>query len=125
MFKSFRGRSQKDLIRWQSDFARVVGQVKDKGREQELIGILENSNTGCRVKRQVKIDGATWPTRQAVGKFLTVLFSPDDIQLIPGSPSRRRKYLDGVLGQLSQRYYISLIYYQNDFEQRNALLDHR
>jgi DNA replication and repair protein RecF len=64
------------------------------------------------------------PTRalDAVGHVRIVLFSPEDVGLITGPPSGRRRYLDLLLSQIDNRYVRSLARYNRILEQRNSLL---
>jgi len=57
-----------------------------------------------------------------VGKLKCVLFRPEDIDLVLGSPSNRREYLDGVLEQIDKEYRRSSLAYQKGLRQRNKLL---
>jgi DNA replication and repair protein RecF len=52
----------------------------------------------------------------------TVLFSPDDVDLISGPPSARRRYLDIAISQASRPYLRALSRYTKVLEQRNSLL---
>lgn len=54
-----------------------------------------------------------------------VLFEPTDLQLINGSPSRRRDSLDTMLISLSQPYKIALGRYERALQQRNNALKKR
>lgn len=51
-----------------------------------------------------------------------VLFEPTDLQLIHGSPSRRRDMLDTILSALSQPYKQALSRYERALQQRNNIL---
>lgn len=55
--------------------------------------------------------------------FNSVFFSPTDIQLITGSPSLRRKYLDSVLFQVDNQYRYDINDYQKAVKQRNKVLE--
>lgn len=57
-----------------------------------------------------------------VGSVAAVLFSPDDLQLVKGSPSGRRRFLDIELSQISQTYLHNLISYNKVLAQRNVVL---
>lgn len=109
------------MIKWETSLARVEGLVRDERVERTLAAVLSYEE-GKNSKREVQLNGSKISPRQAVGSFLTVLFSPDDIRLVTTSPARRRQYLDSVLGQLSQGYYSSLKDYQKALDQRNAFL---
>ena len=60
--------------------------------------------------------------RDAVGTIKTVLFSPADLELIIGSPSIRRRYLDITIAQIDNHYIRQLNLYNRIVEQRNSLL---
>jgi DNA replication and repair protein RecF len=58
----------------------------------------------------------------AVGQFTTVHFSPEDVSLVSGAPSARRRYLDVAVSQSSRVYLRALARYGRVLEQRNSLL---
>lgn len=51
-----------------------------------------------------------------------VLFEPDDLRLISGSPVRRRQFIDRFIAQLDPQYAVSLRRYERALKQRNTLL---
>ena len=51
-----------------------------------------------------------------------VLFAPEDLQLIKGSPSLRRKFIDIELGQIKPLYLSDLSNYNHVLKQRNSYL---
>ena len=55
-------------------------------------------------------------------KYPVVLFLPSDLNLISGSPAKRRDYFDRVFGQFDERYDDSLSKYNKALKQRNELL---
>ena len=57
-----------------------------------------------------------------IGVLNAVLFSAEDMDLIFGNPSGRRRYLDILLAQISKNYVNALSKYQRILLQRNALL---
>ncbi|MCB0239153.1 MAG: DNA replication and repair protein RecF, partial [Anaerolineae bacterium] len=68
------------------------------------------------------INGVNKRAIDLVGQMPTVLFLPQDIELISGSPSVRRRYMDIALCQMSGEYCRSLSAYNKVLQQRNALL---
>ena len=122
LFKSFRTSNSQDMISWGKNLTRVTGEVADNKVIKKIFGALLKKDKNSPVKREVKINGAKTTTRQAVGTIQTVIFSPEDMQLISSGPSQRRRYLDTVLGQLSQSYYTALRDYNRALWQRNAIL---
>lgn len=55
-----------------------------------------------------------------MGLFRTVIFTPDELQLIKGAPVFRRRFLDMEISQVSPRYYAELLRYTRAVQQRNA-----
>ena len=51
-----------------------------------------------------------------------VLFAPEDLQLIKGSPAGRRKFIDIELGQMKPLYLSDLSQYNHVLKQRNSYL---
>ena len=57
-----------------------------------------------------------------IGLIPLVLISPDDIDLINEGSNLRRKFIDGILGQIFPEYLRNLIDYNKILAQRNSLL---
>ena len=57
-----------------------------------------------------------------IGTLNTVIFCPEDLQLIKGTPSGRRRFLDMEISQTSATYYHQLMQYNRLLQQRNAVL---
>ena len=57
-----------------------------------------------------------------VGHMNVVLFAPEDLQLIKGAPSVRRKFIDMELGQIKPIYLADLTNYNHILKQRNTYL---
>ena len=60
--------------------------------------------------------------REIVGALRMVLFAPEDLELVRGDPSERRRYLDDLLVQRQPRYAGVRADYDRVIKQRNALL---
>ncbi len=73
-------------------------------------------------RKQFIIDGKTNYRLLDRYKYPVVLFEPDDLRLLNGSPSRRRDFIDHFISQLNPRYALSLRRYDRALKQRNALL---
>ncbi len=56
------------------------------------------------------------------GLFHAVIFAPEDLMLIKGGPSARRRFLDILISQLFPSYFRDLQLYQKILTQRNFLL---
>lgn len=78
---------------------------------------------GVESRKQLRINHM--PERRVarlVGSVAAVLFSPDDLQIVKGSPGGRRRFLDIELSQISQTYLHHLINYNKVLAQRNVVL---
>ena len=69
------------------------------------------------------MDGVARVRSGFVGKLAAVLFRPEDMRLIEGSPSRRRGYLDDTLSMAHPEYGRALAVYEASLKRRNRLLD--
>lgn len=73
-------------------------------------------------RKQFVIDGKTSYRLSPKHKYPVVLFEPDDLRLLNGSPVRRRLFIDRFIGQLDPMYVQALHRYERALKQRNALL---
>jgi DNA replication and repair protein RecF len=73
-------------------------------------------------KKLVRLDGQNVRPFDVAKVAAAVLITPEDADLVHGSPSNRRSYLDSLLSKLSLRYALMLREYLRVVEQRNALL---
>lgn len=73
-------------------------------------------------KKLIRLDGQNVRAYDLAKTSAAVLITPEDAELIHGSPSGRRHYLDSLLGRLSLRYALLHREYGRVLEQRNAML---
>jgi len=73
-------------------------------------------------RKQFTIDGKTNYRLLPRYKYPVVLFEPDDLRLLSGSPARRRQFIDHFISELDSQYSISLRRYERALKQRNSLL---
>lgn len=57
-----------------------------------------------------------------IGNLNVVLFAPEDLNLVKGTPSDRRKFINAELGQISNKYLFDIGKFNSILKQRNALL---
>lgn len=117
--KSFRAKFDRELINWESDFARMEG-VFEKDDEASEIEIYLSKNKGQ--KKVIKINNNTRKVSDLVGQFFIVLFCPEDLNLISESPRFRRRYLDIVISQANKKYYQEISELKKILQNRNKLL---
>ena len=86
------------------------------------VGLSVEERGQAALKKQVRVDERPVRAIDAVGQLKTVLFSPEDVELVAGSPAGRRRYLDMAISQASVQYLRALSRYARVLEQRNSLL---
>lgn len=75
-------------------------------------------------RKQFEIDGKTSYRLAYANKYPVVLFEPDELRLLSGSPVRRRQFIDRFISQFDPEYALSLRRYERALKQRNSLLKH-
>lgn len=116
--RSFRGNKDNQLPQWEESFCRIEGAVAADNDEDEVTDLVFFYDG----RKKLMVNGGPARGVEYVGKFLSVLFAPEDISLLTGSPSGRRNFLDAHLSQTSTSYYQHLLHYNAVIKQRNKLL---
>lgn len=127
--RSPRAIAERELINWLAlegplPYARLVGEI-GRGEQLELVLMLTrngSANNGPSVRKQVRINGVAKRALDLIGQLRVVLFLPEDVSLVAGSPAERRRYLDIALCQIDASYCRALAEYAKGLAQRNALL---
>jgi DNA replication and repair protein RecF len=115
--RSFRGSRDRDMVAWQQDFTRVSGSILYPGDvRRELVFFVDGSG------KTVQVDGQTQALSEFIGRFMCILFAPEDVSLLAGAPRDRRAFLDAHISLLSPSYLRHLLTYQHVLARRNRLL---
>ncbi|KKI89492.1 recombinase RecF [Bacillus sp. SA1-12] len=117
MAKSHRTSNDKELIRWDKDYAKIEGSVEKYNRSTELQLIISKKGKKAKLNHleQEKLS-------QYVGAMNVIMFAPEDLNLVKGSPAVRRRFIDMEIGQVSAVYLHDLSRYQKIMQQRNHYL---
>lgn len=113
---SFKG-SDSDVLQRGEDWYRI--DIKTQGEAVRTVKFDPARPSG---KKQFIVDGKTNYRLLDRYKYPVVLFEPDDLRLLSGSPTRRRQFIDRFVSQLDPQYGIALRRYERALKQRNALL---
>jgi DNA replication and repair protein RecF len=73
-------------------------------------------------RKQFVVDTKTTARLAPKNKYPVVLFEPEDLRLLNGSPARRRQFIDRFISQLNPLYGVALRKYERALRQRNNLL---
>jgi len=110
--KSFRADRDNEMIRLGEQYSVLSAQCSEVDLKITISG-----------KKAFEVNGIPRRMQDFVGKLKAVLFAPTDMELITGSPSARRRYLDFVISQIDREYRRSLMSYEKGVRQRNRLLE--
>ena len=103
-------------------YARIRGEVVRRGESTTLEILFTLRGDGLNYTKQIRVNGAPKRSMDLIGHLRAVLFLPEDLTLIAGSPSERRRYVDIALCQIDRSYCQTLSRYQKVVTQRNSLL---
>jgi len=119
--RSFRATREQQMILYGKEVGRIKGEVDDL----ELEIVLTTGEVGGEKaqRKRYLVNGVGKRKMDFVGSLRVVLFRPEDIELVLGSPGQRREYLDSVLEQVDREYRRSILAYQKGLRQRNRLLE--
>nr|WP_223205417.1 DNA replication/repair protein RecF [Gordonia jinghuaiqii] len=116
--RSHRVSSDAPLVHSGSASALVTATVENDGRE--LTAELRINAEGAN-KASINRSPARRP-RDLLGILRTVLFAPEDLSLVRGDPSDRRRFIDELVAQRGPRWVAARADYDRVLRQRSALL---
>jgi DNA replication and repair protein RecF len=119
--RSFRAKNDRELICFEADSAHIRADITSDGRDHRLEAFLSRTK-----RRQFHSNGVRLKTAAELsGKLRTVLFCPDDLNLIREGAVVRRRLMDGCLCQLRPRYAAALTEFNRVLEHKTRILrDH-
>jgi DNA replication and repair protein RecF len=127
--RSERADADADFIAWgerdgPQPYARVEGEaVRAAGDVRvEVVVAGRQGAHGVVASKRFKLNGVARRSSDVIGAMMAVLFTTDDMELVRGAPSGRRRYLDVMLSQADRAYLRALQRYGKVTTQRNALL---
>ena len=115
--KSFRLNKESCLINFKADFLLCSGEVEKGGLKKEIEIAYKPAEKRVRLNSQ-----AIKNTNELISTLNLVVFSPEDINLINGEPSKRRRFINTVLSQVNLTYLYHLKEYYRVLRQRNSHL---
>lgn len=116
--KSPRTNKDKELIKWDAEYAKIALKSVGKYRTSRITAMLSKNG-----EKRIAIDGAgITKMGELIGRLGVVFFSPDELKMIKESPQERRRFMDISLSQQSLSYFYSLQKYTKILAQRNNLL---
>ena len=116
--KSPRARADRELLGFDRDMARILGQMFTRDREFRTEVELFRGR-----RRKASVNGVPAKNNAALSDVLhTVFFSPEDLMLIREGAAARRRFMDLSLCQLRPRYGEALAEYHRLYEHKTRIL---
>ncbi|MCS5654459.1 MAG: DNA replication/repair protein RecF [Dehalococcoidia bacterium] len=132
--RSFRAENEREVVNFDAakagEQALVDGTIEKSGqRLRVIVGYQPTQRVGqdndgltYNVRKEIRVNRLRRTAGELIGEVNAVLFSAADIDLVQGSPSGRRRFLDILLSQADPVYLKGLQRYQRVVQQRNQLL---
>ncbi len=117
--RSHRTSADGELIRWGADLARVEGVI---GQDTVEVAIVRAGASGMAGRKRIRVNGLGRRATGLSGLLRVVLFAPEEMLLIAGSPALRRAVIDQLASTGSPAYADALATYGRTLQQRNSLL---
>lgn len=115
--RSFRAKT-KEFLRHGCDMSKIELVFESEGREQNADIVFTKDN-----KKKIRVNEISIKkTSDLLGKFICVLFTPDELSLVKDGPDKRRKFMDTSIVSLRPTYFSALSLYTTCLKQKNALL---
>ena len=117
MAKSHRTTNDKELIHWSADYGKIKGVIEKKyGAIPIELNISKKGKKGKvnHIEQNRLSD--------YIGQMNVVMFAPEDLNIVKGSPQVRRRFIDMEIGQISPVYLHDLLNFQKILKQRNQYL---
>lgn len=120
--RSHRSSTDSEMVRWGAAFARASAEVESEGRTEALEVVIHAKGAGSGARKRIRVNGVNRRTSALRPILRTVLFAPEDMLLIVGSPSLRRNLLDALVAQREPTAAAVMSTYGRALTQRNSLL---
>lgn len=116
--KSPRAHSDRELIGFDRDTAKLTGRMESREREFKTEIVLQRSR-----RRKMSVNGVAAKSSAVLSDVLhTVFFSPEDLYLIREGAAARRRFMDISLCQLRPRYAEALAEFNRLYEHKTRIL---
>ena len=117
--KTFKSSKDNEIVRFGDDYFNIGIEFLKNERDNEISVFYDKSKNS----KKILINGVLQKKiSNLYGKLNLVIFKPEDVNIIKGGPSMRRRFLDNLIGSLKPKYIDSLSKYYKILGQRNTIL---
>ena len=137
--RAFRAEREREVVNFEAvrngEAAYITGVAVDGGQDITVVvgyqpaapvrtreGHEDGGPAVPAVAKQIRVNRQPSTASGLVGRIGATLFVVDDLNLVLGSPSHRRRYLDVLISQAHREYLEALQRYQSALRNRNGLL---
>lgn len=117
--RSHRTSTDGELIRWGTDLARVEGTL---GQDVVEVAVVRSGAGGTGGRKRIRVNGVGRRAGTLDGPLRVVVFAPEEMLLVAGSPGLRRAAIDQLASAAIPAYGSTLATYTRTLQQRNGLL---
>lgn len=111
------------MVRHGETWGRVTGRFMIDGRALTMRTTLGDPTGQRSGAKTIEVDGCeVGSAREAIGRVQAILFWVGALDVVKGSPSDRRRFMNTAIGQMSARYLDDLARYRKALRQRNEVL---
>ncbi len=115
--RSFRTRFDKELVGFGYSSSEILAEVSSHEREQTIRLLLQPGQT-----KKIQVNGVRKTAGELAEVVNTVLFSPDDLNLIKEGAAQRRRLMDQAICQIRPRYADILAEFNRLYEHKTRIL---
>ncbi len=115
--RSFRTRFDKELVGFGYSSSEILAEVSSHEREQTIRLLLQPGQT-----KKIQVNGVRKTAGELAEVVNTVLFSPDDLNLIKEGAAQRRRLMDQAISQIRPRYAEILAEFNRLYEHKTRIL---
>lgn len=117
MARSHRTSNDREMVTLKKDAALIRGEVHQRLGNTKLELLISRKGKKAKVNYLEKAR-----LSQYIGQLNVILFAPEDLALVKGAPSVRRRFIDMEFGQIDALYLHALTEYRAVLRQRNKYL---
>ena len=118
--KSFRTRFDRELVNFDFSSAEIMADIYSHGRDQTVRLQLNPGST-----KKITVNGVKKTANELSETVNTVLFCPDDLNLIKDGAAVRRRLLDNAISQIRPKYAEILTEFNRLYEHKTRILKDR
>ncbi|MDR0979249.1 MAG: DNA replication/repair protein RecF [Lachnospiraceae bacterium] len=120
--RSFRTNKEKELINLEKNNCKIEIEYEKNNLNKNIQINIEKNNFN-ELKKEIYLNKIKIKkTSELLGNICTVIFNPNDMDILKNGPVKRRKFLDIMISQLRPNYIYLLNNYKKYLDQRNIYL---